>query len=119
MSPCDAARPLMLRLWTGVSLWFDSDRCSTTISGAGAAPAHAAAVAATPMAAPAAIAAWAPPLVRRPHICAGIDVCPAVDVHVGGPIHDVGVPARHLGVSAGDIRVLAGHIGGLVDSRPC
>jgi hypothetical protein len=70
------------------------------------------------MAAPAAIAAWAPPLVRRPRICAGINVCRAVDVHVGRPIHDVGVPARHLGVSAGDIRVLAGHIGGRVDGRP-
>jgi hypothetical protein len=33
-------------------------------------------------------------------------------------IHDVGVPARHLGVSAGDLRALAGDIGGLVDSRP-
>ncbi len=58
-------------------------------------------------------AARSPPVVCRSHISAwaDIDVCRAVDIHVGRPVHNVGVPvhdirlpARHVVVSARDIR---------------
>ncbi len=73
-------------------------------------------------------AARSPPVVCRSHISAwaDIDVCRAVDIHVGRPVHNVGVPVhdirlptRHAGVSARDIRSCADDAGRSADASLC